>query len=235
MKPIEIFGEGFSWTEFCQISVLFAISRVDATFRCGADGRISNKKRVLGLPWVSKDFFLGSDEMMRWCGSDLPCWRKKSVAVRNQPTKTLKERLEFTLAEINDQVIQNDLFIPKRWRSLNPWKGHLTIPKGSRIESPGICFFSQPLPLFQANQKSSQTARWFKSWLLIIAFERAVSELTHSPCGTKRVTKSRLAYGMYFYHKNPTIHGSVNIYVLIVENWSENPHDLDSAKNPGFV
>ncbi len=30
------------------------------------------------------------------------------------------------------QVIQSDLFIPDRWRSLNLWKGHLTIPKRSQ-------------------------------------------------------------------------------------------------------
>ena len=55
---------------------------------------------------------------------------------------------------INYQVILCDLFIPKRWRSLSPLKGHLTIPKRSqRITRYKwlrfcLCFFVFSLPSF---------------------------------------------------------------------------------------
>ena len=33
-------------------------------------------------------------------------------------------------------------FLSPSWRSLNPWKGHLTIPKG-HFESPGYCWYGE--------------------------------------------------------------------------------------------
>ena len=38
----------------------------------------------------------------------------------------------------HNQVIQSDLFIPYLEVTNSPWKGHLTIPKGSPSELPGI-------------------------------------------------------------------------------------------------
>ena len=43
-------------------------------------------------------------------------------------------RLERTPIQV---MIQSDLFIPDRWRSLSLLKGHLTIPKRSPAELPG--------------------------------------------------------------------------------------------------
>ena len=39
-------------------------------------------------------------------------------------------------------MIQSDLFVPDRWRSLNHLKGHLTITKRSPAELPGFAIFT---------------------------------------------------------------------------------------------
>ena len=44
---------------------------------------------------------------------------------------SIKRKNDIT-TKITHQVIQSDLFIPYSWRSLNHWKGHLTIPKRSQ-------------------------------------------------------------------------------------------------------
>ena len=45
------------------------------------------------------------------------------------------------LWEITCQVIQAVTFLSDRWRSLNLWKDHLTIPKRSPAELPGEMIF----------------------------------------------------------------------------------------------
>ena len=61
---IEIFGKGFSWTEFCQISVLFEISRVDARFDAVKMGEFPTKNAFLVSLGVSKGVFFW--DLMRW-------------------------------------------------------------------------------------------------------------------------------------------------------------------------
>ena len=51
--------------------------------------------------------------------------------------KLLKIKSLMRLERTPIQVIQSDLFIPDRWRSLSLLKGHLTIPKRSPAELPG--------------------------------------------------------------------------------------------------
>ena len=43
-----------------------------------------------------------------------------------------------------DQVIQSDIILSPSWRSLNLWRGHLTIPKRSPAELPGNCRIFHP-------------------------------------------------------------------------------------------
>ena len=66
---------------------------------------------------------------------------KKNPTAKNSPTKKSDPNSKKKTSGKNQiQVIQSDLLIPKRWRSLNPSKGslnNLTIPKRSRLESPG--------------------------------------------------------------------------------------------------
>ena len=51
------------------------------------------------------------------------------------PTRSPKTRLRERY-----QVIQSDPFIPQLEVTIHLWKGHLTIPKRSRLESPGSLY-----------------------------------------------------------------------------------------------
>ena len=78
--------------------------------------------------------------------------------------------LEWGIKKKHGLVIQSDVFIPDRWRSLNPWKGYFTIPKRSPAELPREMFF----PIFncfsmivlQCGEKRSLQKRWEMGKLL---------------------------------------------------------------------
>ena len=93
-------------------------------------------------------------------------WMLRSKKSNVAPAKTKKKQNKpsQTKQKAPGQVIQSALFIPDRWRSpTTPWKGNVfTIPKRSRLESPGVFFFfvEYPPPGRAGGESRTIIARW---------------------------------------------------------------------------
>ena len=89
------------------------------------------------------------------------------VKIWSHPTETTNKKWLFQF-QVDNEILpgdsSRDLFIPNRWRSLNLWKGHLTIPKRSQRIARYLIFVGTCDRLGLWNSKKNSSIRTFFEW-----------------------------------------------------------------------